>query len=639
MTPTDPLLSEWLEADGLGGFASGTVDGIRTRRYHALLLAATTPPSGRMVLVNGFDGTLQAGGSTLPISRQRYAPGLDVPDQPLTLTDFSLEPWPRWTYALGGGELVQEIFVPRGQATVVLRWHWTGPGADVKLRITPLLSGRDFHQLHRENAAFNFAPKIDGPTQTWTPYPGVPAIRARSNGVYHHDPRWMLQFLYAEEQARGMDFIEDLAAPGLYEFNLGAGPAVLVFSAEPSADAMTSARDEECRLADQETNRRAAFATPHLRSADAYLVQRGTGGTIIAGYPWFGDWGRDTFISMRGLCLATGRLDAARDILVAWAGFVSQGMLPNRFPDVGETPEYNSVDASLWYIIAVHEYLDLVPAGAPETPPLLDAVEQIVRGYGSGTRFGIRADTDGLLACGEPGVQLTWMDALVDGWVVTPRIGKPVEVQALWLNALALAARRNPQWHFLFVRGLAAFHDRFWNEAKSCLYDVIDVDHQAGTVDDKVRPNQLFALGGLPLMLVEGSRAARLMQTVEEQLWTPMGPRSLAPGEPGYAPSYQGDLRTRDSEYHQGTVWPWLTGAFVEAWVRLRGGTSAAKNQARARFLGTLSRLDQAGLRHIPEIADATAPFAARGCPFQAWSLGELLRLEHKVLAAPPSRP
>jgi glycogen debranching enzyme len=214
-----------------------------------------------------------------------------------------------------------------------------------------------------------------------------------------------------------------------------------------------------------------------------------------------------------------------------------------------------------------------------------------------------------------------------------------VEVQALWLNALAFAARRNPQWHFLFVRGLAAFHDRFWDEAKGCLYDVIDVDHQPGTVDDKVRPNQLFALGGLPLMLMEGSRAERMMDTVEQQLWTPMGPRSLAPGEPGYAPRYEGDLRTRDSEYHQGTVWPWLTGPFVEAWVRLRGDTPEAKEQARELFLGTLSQLDHAGLRHLPEIADATEPFTARGCPFQAWSLAELLRLEHKVLAAPDSPP
>jgi predicted glycogen debranching enzyme len=634
MAIVDDSRSEWLEADGLGGFASGTVDGIRTRRYHALLLAATTPPSGRMVLVNGLDASIEVDGATLPVSRQRYLPGVDVPADPLPLAEFSIEPWPRWTWSIAGGELVHELFVPRGTATVVLRWQWSGPSRDARLCVTPFLSGRDFHALHRKNPDFNFTPLTMRDSQKWTPYPGVPPIIARSNGVYRHDPQWYLNFLYDEEQARGVDFAEDLAAPGHYEFDLAAGPAVLIFSTgelDPSATAPALARQLEL----DETRRRAAFATPHLRSADAYLVQRGAGRTIIAGYPWFGDWGRDTFISLRGLCLATGRLDEARDILVAWAGFVSQGMLPNRFPDVGDVPAYNSVDASLWYIVVVHEYLQLAPDGggaARET--LLNAVDAILTGYSNGTRFGIVADSDGLLACGQPGVQLTWMDAKVGDWVVTPRIGKPVEVQALWLNALALGARRNPQWHFLFVRGLTAFHDRFWNEAKDCLYDVIDVDHRAGTVDDRVRPNQLFAVGGLPLTLVQGDRARRLLQTVQDRLWTPMGPRSLAPGEPEYAPIYQGDLRTRDGAYHQGTVWPWLAGAFVEAWVRLHGTTPEVKEQARTLFLGTLSRLDQLGLRHLPEIADSTEPFTARGCPFQAWSLAELLRLEYKVLAA-----
>jgi predicted glycogen debranching enzyme len=630
----DNLHSEWLEADGLGGFASGTVDGIRTRRYHALLLAATTPPSGRMVLVNGLDASLTVSGATMPVSRQRYTPGVDVPADPLPLADFSLEPWPRWTWPVAGGQLVHELFVPRGSATVVLRWQWTGPARDARLTVTPFLSGRDFHALHRKNPDFNFTPLSARDSQKWTPYPGVPPVIARSNGAYRHDPQWYLHFLYDEEQARGVDFIEDLAAPGHYEFDLAAGPAVLIFSTtglNPTATAPDLARQFEL----DETRRRAAFATPHHRSADAYIVQRDVGRTIIAGYPWFGDWGRDTFISLRGLCLATGRLDDARDILTAWAGYVSQGMLPNRFPDVGDAPEYNSVDASLWYIIVVHEYLQLAPGAGEDSvgETLLTAVDAILNGYCNGTRFGIVADSDGLLACGQPGVQLTWMDAKVGDWVVTPRIGKPVEVQALWLNALALAARRNAQWHFLFVRGLTAFHDRFWNEAKGCLYDVIDADHRAGTVDDRVRPNQLFAVGGLPLTLVQGDRARRLLQTVQDRLWTPMGPRSLAPGEPEYAATYQGDLLTRDGEYHQGTVWPWLAGAFVEAWVRLHGNTPEVKQQARTLFLDTLSGLDQLGLRHVPEIADATEPFTARGCPFQAWSLAELLRLEYKVLA------
>jgi len=372
-----------------------------------------------------------------------------------------------------------------------------------------------------------------------------------------------------------------------------------------------------------------------LRAADAYLAWRNPGQTIIAGYPWFGDWGRDTFIAMRGLCLATGRLRDAREILVAWAAAVSQGMLPNRFPDHNEAPEYNSVDASLWYVIVVHEFLEAAKA-APSMDTaratLLGAVDAILAGYSLGTRFGIHADKDGLLACGVLGMQLTWMDAKVGARVITPRIGKPVEVQALWLTALGLANRHDPAWQQLFEQGCASFQDRFWNEARGCLYDVIDVDHQPGAVDDRIRPNQIFAVGGLPLALFEGRQAAQIVNVVEQQLWTPMGLRSLAPGERDYAPRYEGDPGQRDAAYHQGTVWPWLAGPFIEAWVRVHGETPEARAKARELFFKQISRPDLPGLRHVPEIADAEPPHTARGCPFQAWSMGEVLRLERQIL-------
>jgi predicted glycogen debranching enzyme len=620
--------AEWLEADGLGGYASGTVCGIRTRRYHALLLAATAPPAGRMVLVNGFDAEIETAAGPCAISTQRYRPGVNAPDGASRIESFTDDPWPRWSYRLADGrEVTQEIFVPHDFAAVVLRWTLRGAGAGL-LRVRPFFSGRDFHALHHANANFDFTPVNAAGGQRWSFYPGVPAVQARSNGTFQPEPVWYRNFLYDAETETGMEDAEDLAAPGVYAFDLAGGPGVLIFSAEGCGgdleDAGVSALELAGRLAETEAARRAAFVSPRMRAADAYLVKRGAGRTIIAGYPWFGDWGRDTFISMRGLCLATGRLREARDILVEWSGAVSEGMLPNRFPDDGGAPEYNSVDASLWYVIVVHEFLAAARGDAELLgcrDALLGAVEAILEGYTRGTRFGIRADTDGLLACGVPGVQLTWMDAKVGDWVVTPRVGKPVEVQALWLNALGLSSSR---WQAAYEKGRAAFGQRFWNEARGCLYDVADADHVRGAMDESVRPNQVFAVGGLPLAFFEGDRARRVLQVVREKLWTPLGLRSLAPGEKNYAPFYTGDQLQRDGAYHQGTVWPWLAGPFLEAWSRVFDPAEAGA-MLRA---SDLLRPDLQGLNHVPEIADAEEPHINRGCPFQAWSMGEVLRLE-----------
>jgi predicted glycogen debranching enzyme len=302
-------------------------------------------------------------------------------------------------------------------------------------------------------------------------------------------------------------------------------------------------------------------------------------------------------------------------------------MLPNRFPDHGEAPEFNSVDSSLWFVVAAYEYLQASGCSNGKRKKLLTAIDAILRGYSQGTRYGIHADADGLLACGVPGVQLTWMDAKIGDWVVTPRIGKPVEVQALWLNALWIASNYDEELKGLFERGLASFRQRFWNEERRCLYDVIDVGHEPGAVDATLRPNQIFAVGGLPLALVEGEQARLVVEAVEDNLLTPLGLRSLGPHEPGYTRCYEGGPIQRDGCYHQGTVWPWLMGAFVEAWVRLRGYTDAAKQQARRQFLEPLlGHLEQAGVGHISEIADAEQPHTPRGCPFQAWSVGEALR-------------
>jgi predicted glycogen debranching enzyme len=307
-------------------------------------------------------------------------------------------------------------------------------------------------------------------------------------------------------------------------------------------------------------------------------------------------------------------------------------MLPNRFSDRGEPPEYNSVDAALWYVIAVHELLARAEVEPAAHARLTDAVAAILDGYARGTRHGIHLDDDGLLAAGAPGLQLTWMDAKVGDRVITPRIGKPVEVQALWLNALHLGGAGSARWAPVLARGRATFAARFWNAATGCLHDVVDVDHRPGVVDATIRPNQILAVGGLPLALLDEERARAVVDVVEARLWTPLGLRSLAPGEPGYVPHYEGGVAERDGAYHQGTAWPWLLGPFVDAWLRVHGDTPARRQEARARFLAPLlAHLDEAGLGHVSEIADAEPPHTPRGCPFQAWSVGEALRIVERV--------
>ena len=634
---TFDLGSEWLETDGLGGFASGTIGLARTRRYHALLLAATTPPTGRVVLVNGTEAWLETPAGRFALSAQRYQPDIVHPDGARRIVAFVPEPWPTWTFeAEDGTRLVHEIIQARGRARTLLRWRLAAPRPLARLFVRLLMSGRDYHALHRENGGFAFAPEAAGEALVWRPYPGLPAVHVAANADYRHDPVWYWNFLYAEEQARGLDCVEDLASPGSFAFDLARGAAVLTLTASMPVEEppeTVPAIETGRRIVKAERRRRGAFASPLERAAEAYFVARGGGRTVIAGYPWFTDWGRDTFIALRGLALRAGRFKIAGAVLLAWADAVSDGMLPNRFPDRGDTPEYNSVDASLWYVICVHEYLAQVRCSGHgltgrKLMRLEGAVEAILRGYRDGTRFGIRADDDGLIAAGVPGVQLTWMDAKVGGLAVTPRIGKPVEIQALWLNALKLSTSMSGDWQAPFRRGLDSFRSRFWNEAGGFLYDVVDVDHQPGRVDASFRPNQIFAVGGLPIRLLDGAPARSVVDAVEERLWTPLGLRSLAPGEDGYRPRYQGGVVERDGSYHQGTVWPWLAGPFVDAWLRVRGFTPAARAEARRRFLEPLlDHLGTAGLGHVSEIADAVHPHTPRGCPFQAWSLGELLRI------------
>ena len=636
---------EWLIADGLGGYAMGTEDGIRTRRYHGVLLVASPTSEQRFMLVNGVEAWLEAERGRVALTSHRYAPGVVHPQNTARLKAFVSEPWPSFEYeheweseTIRGQRLrspsptptptlVQfELHGIHGHAATVLRWRVSG---DTRLHVRLLMSGRDWHSLHHENPAFDFATETAAPgTWRFAAYNGLPPVIVHANAQFHAAPVWYRQFQYDEERARGQDYLEDLASPGIFTWDLGGGEseAVLILTTSPQWGGIQLGGDvvrEGASLRERERSRIAAFPTRLERAAGQYLVQRGPRRTIIAGYPWFSDWGRDTFIALRGLCLSAGRIADAESILLSWCEHLSRGMIPNLFPSGAGTPEYNSVDASLWFVAAVRDFLDAIPVAANRRTvvQLREAIDEILAWYSRGTRHGIHADIDGLLAAGEPGVALTWMDAIVDGRPVTPRVGKPVEVQALWINALEFAFTWDTQWQPVARRAREAFNARFWNGRRGCLYDVVDVDHVAGTVDHRLRPNQVFACAGLHVSVLEGARARYVTDTLARELWTPMGLRSLARGEPGYVGRVDGQLRDRDLGYHQGTVWPWLTFAFIDA-VRQTRGSAAAK-----RYAAHLARrVKDAGTGGAPEIADGDAPHTPRGCPFQAWSLGELLR-------------
>ncbi len=631
--PDFETAAEWLEADGLGGYASGTVGTLRTRRYHAVRVTATTPPTGRMVLVAGLEVSADCGSGPEALAAQRYEPGLTHPSL-APIESFVRDPWPIWTYALSDGSRVRaEVLCTSGRARTILRWTRIAGHGPLRLRIRPLLAARDYHSLQHENGGAHSVVENSGGVLTWRLYDDTPAVSCCSNGSWRAEAQWYRQFLYDAERERGLDAVEDLIAPGSLDFDLSGAPAVLAVGERQALSDLETADvvGAVAAVSHAERARRLALGGPLEQAADQYLIRRGAGRTLVAGYPWFTDWGRDTFIAMRGLCIATGRLDVARDILLEWATSSSRGMLPNRFPDGADEPEYNAVDASLWYVVVAGELL-----AHPDAPAVLSRHDRaqletvmtaILDGYVRGTRFGIVCDDDGLLAAGVAGVQLTWMDARVGDRVITPRIGKPVEVQALWINALDAGTRISQRWNRLRAAALQSFNLRFWNPDRRCLFDVVDVDHVGGQVDQTMRPNQIFAVGGLPLTLLPIERARAVVDVVEAELWTPLGLRSLAPREPGYAARYAGGPGERDAIYHQGTVWPWLLGPFVEAWLRVRDWSSPAMAEARTRLLAPTERhLSSAGLGHISEVADAEAPHSPGGCPFQAWSVGEFIR-------------
>jgi predicted glycogen debranching enzyme len=637
---------EWLVTNGLGGFASGTVAGLLTRRYHGLLVASLPPPLSRVLLVSKLDETAEYDARPYPLFTNRWSHSVGEVVDPhgyRHLERFRLEgTTPVWTFACADALLEKRIWMQQGANTTYVRYDLVRARQPLDLRLKVLVNYRDYHSLTHAGdwqMSVERVPRglrvlaFEGATSCYL-------LSASATAEPRHD--WYRNFDLAMERLRGFDDREDHLNAGDFSAHLEPGGSVtLVASTHPSPNlegqsAYEAQLEHERALLDQWAR---AFPQP-ARQAPAWVRQlvlaagqfvvnrplpgRADGHSVIAGYPWFTDWGRDAMIVLPGLTLATGRPEVARRILETFAGFVDRGMLPNRFPDAGETPEYNSVDAALWLFEAVRQYVSAT-GDDQMLREIYPVLEQIVSWHVRGTRYHIHADSsDGLLYAGEPGVQLTWMDAKVGEHVITPRIGKPVEVNALWYQALVNMAefarrldRPAGEYEAMAQRARGGFQ-RFWNDAAGYCYDVIDGPEGN---DPSLRPNQIFAVS-LPASPLGGDQQRAIVEACALHLLTAYGLRSLAPEHPDYRGHYRGDQRQRDSAYHQGTVWGWLMGPFVLAHLRVFGDAAMA-----ASYLGPFAHLLKAyGLGTAGEIFEGDAPFAPRGCIAQAWTVAEVLR-------------
>ena len=663
---------EWLETNGIGGFSSSTIIGLNTRRYHGLLTAATKPPVGRFVLLSKLEETLVIDGQRYELSANQY-PGVIHPRGFEYQTGFSLDPFPTFTYEIDGLRLTKTVFMVQGENTTVVRFELHGGERfEITLEVRPLIAFRDYHSTTHENNALNPRVGVEPGLTTLQPYSDLPALHlAHDRAEVESTGFWYRNFQYALEEERGLDFAEDLFNPCMLTFDFSSRTVVNILASTTPHDAGDADAYRAAELARRSTDK-TDLVSVLRRAADQFIVAREQGETVIAGYHWFADWGRDTMIALPGLTLVNGRADIAKDILAQFAAHVDQGMLPNRFPDAGEAPEYNTVDATLWFFEAVRSYVQYTGDYEFVRASLYSVLKEIVDWHLRGTRYGIHVDEDGLLSSGAPGVQLTWMDAKVGDHVVTPRHGKPVEIQALWYNALRvmedLAARFNDaeseqRYNAMADKARVSFNELFWNADAGCLYDVVDgasrdasiasrdawtetrdVSTEAddapnatrhassnatrhasnATRDASIRPNQVIAIS-LANTMLSNERAASILRVVERELLTPRGLRTVSPSDPNYVGRYEGDPARRDSAYHQGTVWPWLIGPYITAYSRTFG-RAAAQDFATTWLNNFQPHLHEACLGQISEIFDGDPPHAPRGCVAQAWSVAELLR-------------
>ena len=628
------LAKEWLETNGLGGFATSTIIGANTRRQHGLLVASLRPPVERHVLLSKLEERVVIDGHESSICTNLY-PGTVFPHGFNIQMEFRLRPWPTFRYANADFENEKSVFLVYGENTVVASYRNLRSRGPVVLKVRPLLAFRDYNALAKRDDDVELAVERGNGVLSIQPYENLPRLYFYTKAdAVDTKGDWYLQFTYPVEQERGLDFEEDLFTPFELSYQLAPGQTVTIVATTEKKGAVNA---EE--LTTRERARRKGFEGTNepsrqtlLIAADSFVARRGKDKlTVLAGYPWFTDWGRDTMIALPGLALTSGRFDVARKILLTFAQYCDKGMIPNAFPDKGETPTYNTVDASLWFVVAAWKYWKASgdDTGARE---ILPALADVMKYYKDGTRYDIRADGDGLITAGTAGTQLTWMDVKVDGYVPTPRHGKPVEINALWLNALLMVAEMEEKLledihSAVILRKLAdqvasSFVKAFWNPDGGYLYDVIQGDVR----DASVRPNQIFAVS-LPYSPLDKAQQKSVLDVVTDQLLTPYGLRSLSPKDPRYCPKYTGNRWQRDCAYHQGTVWAWLIGPYCDAYAKVNGTGKTQRKEIAKIIQPLLNHMDQAGLGSVAEIFDGNAPHRPVGCFAQAWSVSELLRV------------
>jgi predicted glycogen debranching enzyme len=625
---------EWLDTNHTGAYAMGTVAGVNTRRYHSLLIASLNPPVDRYSSLSRVEEQVILDGKTFELATVQY-PGVVQPHGFDLLDEFRLDPFPKWWYKIGSAALDKTVCLLDKQQTILVRYQTTRA---CRLAVRFFLSFRDYHSLTHQNSALQNEVNEEQRRVTFTPYQSLPAlVILHSGGIFTHDGVWFLNHEYLRELERGLDFREDLFSPGFISFDLDPNrPAWFIATLEPDRfPTAVGYSDIELILAEEERRRQFDAPTPLesilTRGLDQFRVVRSNGlSSLIAGYPWFTDWSRDTLISLPALSMAGFSPDENKNILAMLLHERSHGLLPNRFSDRNSTPEYNTADATLWLFIAAHDYLERTKDLEFLRDFLYPAALDILDWHHRGTEYDIHVDPeDHLLACGSPHTQLTWMDAKVGDLPVAPRNGKPVEINALWYNALRIAAhwaqtlprlREAEEYNNEAQAVLASFQSNFWNPHKGCLYDVIGPSSR----DPRIRPNQLFALS-LPFPMLDRERARLVVDTVHKNLLTPVGIRTLDPQDPAYKSHFEGGVAQRDGAYHQGTVWPWLIGPFITAHLYAYGESEEALGFCR-KILSQLEReLHTCCLGSLSEVYDAEPPYRPGGCPAQLWNIAQFI--------------